>query len=148
MAILRLKAERPVAAPADVVYRCIADYKNHHAHFLPPQFSQYKVVEGGYGAGTVVEFTSNLGGQTRKFRAKIEEPMPGKVLVERDTLSELVTTFTVLPEGSGCRVSFETVWQSTRGFAGILEGLFAPALMRKMYQDELTRLEQYAQKQL
>lgn len=146
MATLRLKAERFIAAPAEVVYRCIADFKNHHANFLPPQFTGYKVVKGGYGAGTEVEFVTVTGGQSRAFRTRIEEPVPGKVIIERDTLSDLVTTTTVQPEGQGCRVSFETVWGSAKGFMGVLEGLFAPSIMRKLYEDELARLEQYAQK--
>jgi uncharacterized protein YndB with AHSA1/START domain len=40
MAELRVTAEREIAAPAETVYRCIADYQTHHPRFLPPAFSE------------------------------------------------------------------------------------------------------------
>jgi hypothetical protein len=47
---LRVVAERAVGAPADLVYRLIADYDRHHPRFLPPAFSQFPVEAGGVGA--------------------------------------------------------------------------------------------------
>ena len=49
----RVVVERVVGAPAELVYRCIADFDRHHPRFLPPAFSQFRVEEGGVGAGTV-----------------------------------------------------------------------------------------------
>ena len=34
-----------VAAPADLVYRLIADFDRHHPRFLPPAFSEFRVEE-------------------------------------------------------------------------------------------------------
>jgi hypothetical protein len=34
---LRVAAERAVGAPADLVYRLIADFDRHHPRFLPPE---------------------------------------------------------------------------------------------------------------
>ena len=44
-----ISAERPIAAPADAVYRCIADYEHHHrpGGFLPPNFSDFTIERGG-----------------------------------------------------------------------------------------------------
>ncbi len=44
----RFAAERHVDAPADVVYHCIADYREHHqpGGFLPPAFSNFELHEG------------------------------------------------------------------------------------------------------
>jgi hypothetical protein len=53
---LRVMAEQAVGAPADLVYRLIADFERHHPRFLPPAFSQFRVEEGGVGAGTVHSF--------------------------------------------------------------------------------------------
>jgi uncharacterized protein YndB with AHSA1/START domain len=36
-------AERSIAAPAEEVYRYIADYRTHHPPFLPPAFSAFQV---------------------------------------------------------------------------------------------------------
>ena len=47
-------AERVIDAPADVVYRCLADYTHRHrpGAFLPPAFSNQEVLSGGVGDGT------------------------------------------------------------------------------------------------
>jgi hypothetical protein len=46
-----VSAEGMVDAPADAVYRCIADMRDHHPRFLPPAFSDFQVESGGTGAG-------------------------------------------------------------------------------------------------
>lgn len=140
-------AERFISVPTEIVYRCIADFQHHHQHFLPSQFGNYLVEEGGFGAGTVVSFTSTLGGRLRKFRVKIEEPEQN-VLIERDLLSDLTTKTTIIDQENGCVVRFETIWESSKGFIGTLERIFAPKMMQKMYIDELTRLEHYAKQVL
>lgn len=148
MATITVSHERTVAAPPEAVYTCIADYKNHHVHFLPAAFKHYQVEQGGYGAGTVFSFATTGFGQLRAFRMTVEEPGPGRVLIERDTLSPLVTTWQVAALGERCRVSVLTVFPSAKGFAGVLERLVLPLSMRAIYADELRRLERYAKSQL
>jgi len=63
---LRVVAERAMGAPAEVVYRCIADFERHHPRFLPPAFSRFRVEQGGVGAGTVHSFRLTVGGRFRK----------------------------------------------------------------------------------
>jgi hypothetical protein len=43
MAKMLVSAEHKVDAPADVVYRYVADMREHHPHFLPPAFSDFRV---------------------------------------------------------------------------------------------------------
>lgn len=88
MSELRVVAERATGAPAEVVYRCIADFDRHHRRFLPPAFSEFRVEEGGVGAGTVHSFTMTAG--------------------------------------------------------GLFQRLFAPRVLRRIYADELERLDRYA----
>ena len=146
MAAVRVVAERAMDAPADVVYQCIANYQEHHrpGGFLPPAFSDFRVERGGVGAGTVISFKMTLGGRTRGMTATVSEPEPGRVLVESG--QGVTTTFSVQPEGAGCRVRFDTLLEA-RGLEGILTRLFAPRLLQPVYQDELRRLEAYAQEQ-
>ena len=136
-------AERLMDVPPDVVYRCIADYREHHRPegFLPPAFSDLRITRGGVGAGTEVSWALDLGGRRRTIAATISEPVPGHVLVE--TAADLVTTFTVEPAGRGARVRFETVLDA-RGLEGLAARLFVPRLVRPLYADELCRLEDYA----
>lgn len=139
------EAQRHIPVPSEVVYLCIADFKNHHGNFLPKAFIDYKVEEGGFGAGTIISFKGKFGGNLRHFRTQFEEPVPGRVLVERDLLSTLVTTTTITPDGEeACTVRFSTVWEPAPGFMGWMERLFAPAMLRRIFAQELKMLEDYA----
>jgi hypothetical protein len=121
--------------------------REHHPHFLPPAFSDFQVESGGVGAGTIMRYNLTAGGRTRQYRTKVAEPEPGRVLTESDTGSTSVTTFTVTPEGSACRVRISTTWQGAGGVGGVFERLFAPRVLRRLYDDELGRLDTYTQQQ-
>jgi uncharacterized protein YndB with AHSA1/START domain len=148
MAELSLAAEREIGAPAEQVYRYIADYNEHHHRFLPPAFSDFRVEQGGVGAGTVVTFRGSSGGVSRAFRGEVAEPEPGRVLTETYPDTGMVTTFTVTPAGEHCRVRIETHWQPAGGLMGLIERLAAPTMMRRLYADELARLDRYARDKL
>ncbi len=137
-------AERVMAAPPERVYRCIADYREHHARFLPPAFSDLVVEQGGVGAGTIIRFNMKVGGRVRAGRMRVEEPEPGRVLTESDPGSSLVTTFTVDPYEGGSRVRIEPRWLGSGGVGGWFERVFAPRLLRPIFVDELERLDVYA----
>jgi uncharacterized protein YndB with AHSA1/START domain len=137
-------AERRIDAPAERVYRCIADFREHHHRFLPPAFSDFRVEAGGVGDGTVASFRLTVGGQTRSVRTRVVEPVPGRVQTETEVDRPTVTTFTVTPDGTGCRARIETAWRPASGLGGLVERLVAPRLLRRLYADELERLDQYA----
>ena len=146
MGEIRVTVERPIGAPAERVYRYLADYREHHHRFLPPAFSDFQVEQGGVGAGTVIHFRLTVGGRTQTYRQRVEEPAPGRVLTEADLEPGAVTTFTVTPDGDRCRVRIETAWRRA-GVRGLVERLFAPRLLRPLYADELARLDRYAREQ-
>jgi hypothetical protein len=138
-------AERLLDAPADVVYHCLADYRQHHraGGFLPPAFTSLDVLEGGIGDGTVIRFTTSVGGRNITRTHQVTEPEPGRVLVESDKNGE-GSTFTVVPRGSGTLVRIDTVLMGS-GLEGMLMPVVYPRVMKPLYDDELTRLERYAQ---
>src|SRR5262249_33928617 len=115
MARMQVSAERTIDAPADAVYRYIADMREHHPRFLPPAFSDFRVESGGVGAGTILRYKLTAGGRTREYRTKIAEPEPGRVLTESDTGSSAVTTFTVSPQGAAALVQISTAWDGAGG---------------------------------
>ncbi len=144
MSKIHIAAERPVDAPAGRVYGFLADYQEHHPRFLPPAFSDFRVEQGGVGAGTVVRFNLAVGGRKRESCQRVEEPIPGRVLTESDLDTGAVTTFMVTPEGDRSRVRIETAYDGAGGMSGFVERLLAPRLLRRLYSDELTRLDRYA----
>ena len=148
MDVNSVSVEGSVGAPPAVVFRYIADMKNHHPRFLPPAFSDFEVVSGGVGAGTVATFRFTAGGRTRDFRMTATEPDPGRRLVETDANSGSVTTFIVDPGADGTsKVTIGTEWRGARGIGGLFERVFAPRVIRSIYADELRRLDVYAREQ-
>lgn len=147
MAQVNASAAREIDAPASDVYAILAD-QNQRPQFLPPEFSDFQVTEGGNGAGTVTRFKlATRPGKFRECVMEVTEPDPGKTLVETDRASSLVTTFTVTPEGdSRSRVSIGTSWKGAGGIGGFFEKTFAPKALGRIYADELDRLNAYAVK--
>ena len=136
-------AERPIDAPAAIVYHLLADYREHHrpGGFLPPEFEQLEITSGGVGAGTEYRLLMALGGRRREVSTKVSEPVPGHKLVE--TGSGIETTFTVEQTIDGAQVRFDTVIDED-GLQGVLNRLFAARMIGPVYEDELRRLEDHA----
>ena len=146
MATIIAMAEGTVAAPADRVYAILADYREHHPRILPPAFSDLLVEQGGVGAGTVIRFRLTLGGRTQAFHQRVDEPAPGRILTETDLDTGAVTTFTVTPAGDSSRVRIKTSYERG-GLRGLVESLIAPTMLRRLYVDEIARLNRYAHQQ-
>jgi len=141
-------AEGSIGAPTELVYTLISDFNQHHQKFLPPSFEDFKVEEGGVGAGTIFSFTSHAARRMRHFRMRVDEPEPGRVMTESDLTSSMVTTWTLTPQGRHTILKIETRWKGAGGIKGLFEGLFAPPAMRRIYKDELQRLDRYAREQV
>lgn len=143
MSTIRVSAESDIAAPAERVYRILANYRDHHPKILPPAFSNFAVEEGGIGAGTVIRFNLTTAGRTDSARQRIDEPDPGRVLREIDLDRDLVTTFTVTPNGDGSHLRIETVWNES-GPLGLVMRFLAPRLLAPIYGEELRNIDRYA----
>lgn len=136
--LVHADAEGSVAAPATDVLAFLADYRRR-PEILPANYQDYRVDEGGTGAGTVVRYRFKAGPRERDYRMRAETPDPA-TLVERDLGSTLVTTWRVSPEGEGSRVRVDTEWQGASGVGGFFERTFAPKALSRVHADTLTRL--------
>jgi hypothetical protein len=66
------------------------------------------------------------------------------MLIESDPRRRMLTTFTVDPQpDGGSYVRIETRW-CTDGIQGLVERIVAPAMLRKVYREELRLLDRYA----
>jgi uncharacterized protein YndB with AHSA1/START domain len=144
MTILIASAERTIPAPADTLYSYVADFREHHPRILPPAYSEFKVEAGGVGVGTITSSRFALGGQTRTVRTRVSRVEPGRLIEEIIIDHPMTTTFAFTPTDGGTTVRIQTTWQPGRGIGGILERLFAPRQLTRVYADELSRLEDYA----
>jgi Polyketide cyclase / dehydrase and lipid transport len=146
MSRIHIETASEVNASAAEVYALLADYRNGHPMIVPrDHFSDLKVEEGGVGAGTIVSFSVKAGGNTHNYRVKVSEPEPGRVLVESDTLSTEVTTFTVTPlNDNRSTVKITTDMDASPGIRGFFEKMMAPRILKGMYDKELKQINDVA----
>jgi Polyketide cyclase / dehydrase and lipid transport len=141
----KVTASSVIEAPAELVYRTLADYRKGHPSILPkPYFLSLEVEKGGVGEGTIINFQTRVLGETQSFRSEISEPQPGSVLVETN-IGEMAgkTTFTVEPldGGSRSRVTIATDGKTKHsGGLGVVERLIAKIMMRRIYKAELEQI--------
>jgi hypothetical protein len=137
-------ATRTIYAPADQIYRIIADYRNLHVLILPKEyFLSLNVEKGGVGAGTIINFSMRILGRKQDFRSLITEPQPGRLLVETDIRSETPTSFQVLPveESSLTHVTISTELRARNW----IEAQIAKPMLEKIYRQELELLARLAE---
>jgi len=135
---------RIVQAPTEPIYRIIADYRKEHPRILPDKYFTYLEVEqGGYGAGTIINFSMRILGRTQTFRSLITEPEPGRWLVETDTKSGMATTFQVVPTNNASLT--EVIISTELKSRSWLEGQIAKFILKKIYRQELDLLADLAE---
>jgi Polyketide cyclase / dehydrase and lipid transport len=142
MAQVNAHAERTINAPAQQVRDAVADYRDVRPRILTEQYRDYRVEAGGTGAGTrvhwVLQATSK---RSREQLVEVSAPNPDRI-VERDTNSSMVTTWTVSAVGADrSTVAIETTWNGASGIGGFFERTFAPKGLRRIYDGLLTNLE-------
>ena len=135
-------AERVVRAPVDRVRSALADYEGVRPRVLPEQFSGYRVESGGQGAGTRVAWRfAATSKRVRDQLVEVDQP-DADTLVETDTRSSMVTTWTLHPADAGLTtVRVRTTWNGAGGIGGFFERTFAPKGLRRVYEDLLGRLD-------
>jgi hypothetical protein len=139
---VRVSVERSVAAPPERVYQMLADYRDTRRRILTANYLDYRVEEGGTGAGTVISYRLQAAGRERSYRLRVETPAIN-TLVERDTASSLVTTWRVMRAPNAASiVRLVTEWQAAPGIRGLFERTFAPRGLRRIYDELLRRLEE------
>jgi hypothetical protein len=136
-----------IDAPAEHVYAVLADYHTSHPAILPKAFKDLTVEQGGRGAGTVFRTNMEVMGVKRSYHMMVTEPEPGRVLAEEDAEVGTFTQFIVEPLGDGqSRLTIATDFRPAKGFAGVMERLINPPIMRQLYRQEMANINEYVQK--
>ncbi|MCH9721086.1 MAG: SRPBCC family protein [Actinomycetia bacterium] len=127
------------AAPATVL-DAIADYRDIRPKVLSPHYSEYRVLTGGRGQGTVVTWRLQATkSRSREVRADVD--VAGHTVIEKDANSSLVTNWTVAPAGPGSSVTVKTTWTGAGGIKGFFEKTFAPLGLRRIQDEVLANLK-------
>lgn len=137
MAQVTATAERTIDAPAEQVSTALADYETVRPTILTEHYSDYRVEPGGRVHWKLAATQKRV----RDQLVDIETPDTG-TLVERDTNSSMVTTWTVTSEGTHrSTVRVTTTWNGASGIGGFFERTFAPKGLRRIHEGVLANLD-------
>ena len=132
------------ADPATVL-DAIADYQTVRPKILSPQYSEYQVLQGGHGQGTVARWKLQATeSRVREVQATVD--VAGHTVIEKDANSSMVTNWTVAPAGPGCSVTVKTTWNGAGGVKGFFEKTFAPLGLRRIQDEVLANLKKEVEK--
>ncbi len=141
MSQTRFETSAVIDARPEEIYAILADYRDGHPQIVPKEYLRNLEVEvGGYGAGTIIRYHTRAFGVERPARAVVSEPEPGRVLVETETTSSIVTSFTVTPinDGRQSHVQIASEWKPGRNIFDAFQQAFYPLIMRRIYPKELS----------
>lgn len=140
MAQVTAVAEAAVAAPPADVIAALADYTTTRPAILTDRYTDYAVLEGGTGSGTVA--TWRLHATEKRVRHVVADvTVDATSVVEKDRNSTLVTRFDVASSGAGgSTVTATTTWQGAGGIGGFFERTFAPKGLRRIHEELLGNL--------
>ena len=127
------------ADPAAVL-AAVADYQEVRPKILSSHYSDYQVVKGGQGRGTVAKWKLQAT-KSRVRDVQVDVDVAGHTVIEKDANSSLVTNWTVSPAGTGSTVTVKTSWQGAGGVGGFFEKTFAPMGLGKIQSEVLENLK-------
>jgi hypothetical protein len=129
-----------VSTEPEATLAAVADYRNVRPKILSPHYSQYEVLEGGQGQGTVAKWRLQAT-QSRVRDVQVDVDVAGHTVIEKDANSSMVTNWTVAPAGPGSSVTVKTTWTGAGGIKGFFEKTFAPLGLKKIQAEVLANLK-------
>lgn len=140
MAQVSASSSIQLAAAPDKVLEALADYETVRPRILSDHYRDYRVVSGGRGEGTVVHWILQAT-EKRQRDVQATVSVSGSTITETDANSSLVTTWSVVPNGTGSTVVVLTAWNGAGGIGGFFEKIFAPLGLRKIQAQVLEKLK-------
>ncbi|OBJ70693.1 SRPBCC family protein [Mycobacterium sp. 1274756.6] len=122
------------------VLDAVADYQKVRPRILPAAYSDYQVLEGGQGQGTVAAWRLQAT-KSRVRDVQVNVDVAGHAVIEKDANSTMVMNWTVAPAGPGCSVTLTTTWTGAGGVKGFFEGIFAPLGLKRIQGELLDNLK-------
>ncbi|MGD1204790.1 SRPBCC family protein [Mycobacterium seoulense] len=118
----------------------VADYQKVRPKILSPQYSDYQVLQGGQGAGTVAKWRLQAT-KSRVRDVQVNVDVAGHSVIEKDANSSMVINWTVAPAGPGSSVTIKTTWTGAGGIKGFFEKTFAPLGLKRIQGEVLANLK-------
>ncbi|MGV0644712.1 SRPBCC family protein [Mycolicibacterium sp. XJ879] len=135
-----------IDAPPETVLAAIADYATVRPKILSEHYRDYRVLEGGQGAGSVATWKLQATkSRVRDVKANVD--VAGHTVIEKDANSSMITNWTVAPAGPGSSVTVKTSWQGAGGVGGFFEKTFAPLGLRRIQDEVLANLKSHVERE-
>ena len=134
-----------IAATPEAVLAALSDYQTVRPAILPQNYRDYRVDEGGTGAGTVVHWILQAT-EKRSRNVLADVTTFADSITETDRNSSMVTVYRVSPSGTGARVETTTSWQGAGGIGGFFEKTFAPKGLARIQLALLGNLKSHLEK--
>lgn len=131
------------AEPAKVL-AAVADYQQVRPKILSDAYSEYQVLQGGQGKGTIARWKLQAT-KSRIREVQVNVDVAGHAVIEKDANSSMVINWTVAPAGSGSSVTMTTTWDGAGGIKGFFEKTFAPLGLKKIQGQVLTNLKNHVE---
>jgi len=144
--MLAVEVKKVISAAPAVVYDVIADYRVGHNAIVPrPYFTDLEVIEGGYGAGTIIKFSITVFGQTDYYHQRVTEPEKGRIIEESSIDREQATRFILDPcdDGRKTDLTIHMEIPIASGITGFFERLITVPVVRWLFNKELNNLDAY-----
>ncbi|MCV7077122.1 SRPBCC family protein [Mycobacterium szulgai] len=129
-----------ISAEPAAVLDAVADYETVRPKILSSHYSEYQVLEGGKGQGTVAKWRLQAT-ESRVRDVQVNVDVAGHTVIEKDANSSMVTNWTVAPAGPGSSVTVKTTWNGAGGVKGFFEKTFAPLGLKKIQAEVLANLK-------
>jgi hypothetical protein len=129
-----------INAEPSATLAAVADYQNVRPKILSPQYSEYQVLQGGQGAGTVAKWKLQAT-KSRVRDVQVNVDVAGHAVIEKDANSSMITNWTVAPAGPGSSVTVKTTWDGAGGVKGFFEKTFAPLGLKRTQGEVLENLK-------
>lgn len=129
-----------ITAEPAAVLDAVADYQTVRPKILSSHYSEYEVLEGGNGQGTVAKWRLQAT-ESRVRNVQVNVDVAGHTVIEKDVNSSMVTNWTVAPAGPGSSVTVKTSWTGAGGIKGFFEKTFAPLGLKKIQGEVLNNLK-------
>ncbi|WP_421843554.1 SRPBCC family protein [Mycobacterium sp.] len=129
-----------IEAEPEAALAAVADFQNVRPKILSPHYSDYQVLQGGQGQGTVAKWRLQAT-KSRSRDVQVNVDVAGHTVIEKDVNSSMVTNWTVAPAGPGSSVTVKTAWTGAQGVKGFFEKTFAPLGLKKIQSAVLDNLK-------
>lgn len=139
--------ERVLNFPDRLIYAILSDFREHHLRIVPSSVRapSFQIIEGGIGAGTIIEHESSLGHEPQPVRYVVAEPEPGRVLTMTGSGGAIVQTFQLTNSSpTQCSLNMSAKFRSRNGLLGLIDRILGRMELERVLNQKLDNLELYA----